>query len=756
MKKITFLIFSLLVSFSGFAQFPESFEGATFPPTGWASYIGENGLGTVENWGINTDVFNSGAQSAVVFYESGTGGINEDWLVTPAVTITAPNTSLSFFQRQAYTADYGTEYTIRVSTSSQTDISTFTTVNTQSESDITTTFSQKLVDLSAYTGQTIYIAFVMSQDDGDVWAIDDVDFQPSVEAPTCASNPTPADMATEVPIGAITLSWDAPTTGGAPTEYDLYAGDTADTVTNLVGTYTDTNTGTDLTINNFNTTIYWKIVPKNAGGEATGCPVWSFTTATPPGYCLNAPNGQWPTSTYVPETCDGLFVNEIAANCYAGEYSVVTVTAGQTYTFSSWNDTSIDFITISTDEGVTAAAYGTSPLTWVSTVDGDIRFYSHIDNQCGDEAVNRTRAIVCGLPSSDSPDYANLQWPPSATITQGGSVDVYGQVYEGGLTDVDPNIVGQAPGINVWIGISPEGSNTNPNTWTSWTPMSWNAAHVSNNDEYMAAIGATLTPGTYYYATRYSLNGGAYVYGGIDASNNGNFWDGTTYLSGVLTVQAPAAPANDACSTATAVTLPHDSTMNALGATNNDGFITACPAGMNDGVWYSFVGDGGDITVDVSEVTGAFDPELGVYTGACGALVCEGNADNGFEDEGETVVVTGSVVGTTYYVNVGNYSAFTDFPEGAFRIQITSSLGNNSFDNASFVAIPNPVKNFLNLSYVNNIDNVEVFNLLGQKVSSTKLNTTQGQIDMSNLTNGVYLVKVTSNNQVKAIKVIKE
>jgi hypothetical protein len=38
--------------------------------------------------------------------------------------------------------------------------------------------------------------------------------------------------------------------------------------------------------------------------------------------------------------------------------------------------------------------------------------------------------------------------------------------------------------------------------------------------------------GTYYYASRFKLNDLGYVYGGF----NGGFWDGTTNISGVLTV----------------------------------------------------------------------------------------------------------------------------------------------------------------------------------------------------------------------------
>ena len=43
-----------------------------------------------------------------------------------------------------------------------------------------------------------------------------------------------------------------------------------------------------------------------------------------------------------------------------------------------------------------------------------------------------------------------------------------------------------------------------------------------NNDEYQATMGSNLAPGTYYYASRWQLNGEAFKYGGY--SSGGGFW----------------------------------------------------------------------------------------------------------------------------------------------------------------------------------------------------------------------------------------
>ena len=66
------------------------------------------------------------------------------------------------------------------------------------------------------------------------------------------------------------------------------------------------------------------------------------------------------------------------------------------------------------------------------------------------------------------------------------------------------------------------------------------------------------------------------------------------------------------------------------------------------------------------------------------------------------------------------------------------------------------MKDFLNLSYTQDISDVAVFNLLGQQVLARKVNATESQIDMSSLSQGTYLVKVTVGDQVKTVKVMKQ
>jgi hypothetical protein len=290
-KKIT-LTLLLLTSFIALAQFPEDFStlsGTTFP-TGWTTFVGTNGLGTVENWKQNGT-----SEYAFCKWEGVTAGaVAEDWLVTPQFTVDATQHFLSFSNVVFNTQDYGSILTVRVSTASQTTHADFTIVDTQTETAIrngatTSFFTNHVVDLNSYIGQTIYVAFVWAQNDGDAIAIDNVDMVAGVNASlNIAETPTPADTATDVEVfggdanadgnadNSVSLSWAAPTGGETPTGYKIYVGTSAASL-GYAGTFTNTSvTWGDRVLS---TTYYWKVVPFNNNGYADNCPVWSFTTA---------------------------------------------------------------------------------------------------------------------------------------------------------------------------------------------------------------------------------------------------------------------------------------------------------------------------------------------------------------------------------------------------------------------------------------------------------------------------------------------
>lgn len=177
MKKIYFLALALTTSLT-FGQLTENFDGAAALPSGWTQYRGTNGEGTGYDWNVVADARAYSPGNCVYVRYEVVPTMAEDWLVTPLIDLTNyTGTNLTYWAGQQYTAAYGTVYTVRVSTTSQTDIASFTTVATYAEADFATTSpmsSQKTVDLSAYNGQQIYVAFVMEQNDGDNWFVDNV------------------------------------------------------------------------------------------------------------------------------------------------------------------------------------------------------------------------------------------------------------------------------------------------------------------------------------------------------------------------------------------------------------------------------------------------------------------------------------------------------------------------------------------------------------------------------------------------------
>ena len=169
------LCFSLSQFSTAQTLLSEGFEGAAFPPAGWTSFIGTNGLGTTNNW-IQATVPYTGDYAAANQYENVVGGIAEDWLVTSQIDLsTSSNTELLFYTTQSWTTNYGSTYEVKVSTNSQTTHADFVTVATYNETNFGTSYELKNVDLSAYDGMMVYIAFVHYNDDGDNWIIDDVE-----------------------------------------------------------------------------------------------------------------------------------------------------------------------------------------------------------------------------------------------------------------------------------------------------------------------------------------------------------------------------------------------------------------------------------------------------------------------------------------------------------------------------------------------------------------------------------------------------
>lgn len=227
----------------------------------------------------------------------------------------------------------------------------------------------------------------------------------------------------------------------------------------------------------------------------------------------------------------------------------------------------------------------------------------------------------------------------------------------------------------------------------------------------------------------------------------------------VTIIDTTSPPVNDACSGAlNAVTLPYSNVQVRGEATsNNAGFLSCGLSGMNDGVWYSFTGNGSNITVAVTNVQLGTYPQLDIYTGSCGVLSCFQSSDNASIGGGDSETITFlSTLGTNYFVNVGDTEGNFDAPEGNFKIDITTTaLANNQFEFSNLKVYPNPVNNILNVENAEKITKVSIINLLGQELLSKNFEDLKTQIDISGLQSGSYLVRINSENKEQLVKIVK-
>jgi Bacterial Ig-like domain/Secretion system C-terminal sorting domain/NHL repeat len=118
---------------------------------------------------------------------------------------------------------------------------------------------------------------------------------------------------------------------------------------------------------------------------------------------------------------------------------------------------------------------------------------------------------------------------------------------------------------------------------------------------------------------------------------------------------------------------------------------------------------------------------------------------------------------TDLYVVIPN-TAFTDMSGNAFAGLTTNTLWNFSTstvlgieDNIikGFALYPNPVKGVLNIRAQETLKTIQIFNLMGQQVFLKRLNSNKTTINLNQLPQGTYFIKITTDKTIKSVKLIK-
>ncbi|WP_346984643.1 T9SS type A sorting domain-containing protein [Chryseobacterium sp. POE27] len=253
---------------------------------------------------------------------------------------------------------------------------------------------------------------------------------------------------------------------------------------------------------------------------------------------------------------------------------------------------------------------------------------------------------------------------------------------------------------------------------------------------------SNLTPGETYLVRVYS-------YYGTGSNQSFDICVGTF----------PPPPANDDCAGAlVASVFPYTYVQNdSDGVTNNAGIIDVCDNEMNDGTWFTFVGDGDTFNITVTMPAGSnFDPQIGVYSGTCSALSCEDTVDSEGSGGTETLSIS-TLAGNTYYVNVGHYDGWDDMPEGAFTIDITKgTLGTSDVksEKKNIKVYPNPFTDVVNISDAANVKSVSVSDVSGRLLKV--IDNPGSSVNLGELKQGMYFLTLTmkdgSKQTVKTIK----
>jgi len=640
MKKITLFLVMLFLSFTGYAQFPENFEGTTVPNattgdwvlSGGTWKVFDNGIGLNQTWNVITGTNSCNGRAAYLNRENVTNGtFAEDWLVTPLTVPIIPNAQLRFITRQTLGIDYGSIYTIRVSTTSQTNAASFTTIRTWTETELNDNFNvceEKAVSLAAYAGQQIYIAFVMTNDDGDRWIIDDINVVEQCLDPTnlTASNAT---------LTSSTLGWTSP---GSATNWEVEV---------VPSAATPTGTGTVVSTNSYDAigltqgTCYDFYVrslcafgtPSAANSEWIG--PFNFCTVSLGETCA-API---PVSSFPYSTCD-------STSNYGDDYSGSPGASGcgTTSTYLNGDDVFYSF-TATTANSITISSLTNSNWSGLFVYSG----CANVGLSCvaGTTGGNGTTVpdSVTFFPTVGQTYYVVISTFATNAATQ--SVNYCLDIIENSCTNM----------TSTFALVSNCGSITDPDTF-------YVTANVTNMGTATSITGTTTPASTTEVLTAPGMmQFGPFPNNTPVTINLQNDQDSNCFRNSTTLMQTFCPAPNNLCADAIPLTCNSTIIGTTQGSTSAGAFTAFCGTGSNTsaGVWYSFVGNGDVVTFSLCG--SPFDTKIQVLTGTCGAFTCVAGNDNFCGTQSEVQITT--TAGTNYYIYV--FGA-TNTTQGGFNL----------------------------------------------------------------------------------------
>ena len=450
--------------------------------------------------------------------------------------------------------------------------------------------------------------------------------------------------------------------------------------------------GTNISLNglNANTTYYFWVRSNCGTSQSTWVFGNSFATVGTAAGCTSAVYGQYPAATFTP-ACFGN--NEvIATDAFAGEYSVVNVSANTQYTFTS--SVASDYITITNADASITYTAGITPLVWNSgSTGGEVRYYFHVNSACGANNGNRTRYVACQVTGS--------------CATPGG----------------------------LWASnVSTSGATIN---WAAASPLPGNGYQYYINTTGIAPTAATAPSGS-SSAPTVSLTG---------------LVDGTTFYfwvrSNCGTSQSSWSASGSFSTLPIAVTGCTDapyfqhplSTFTPSCSGSNQLIVNNAYAGE-----FSMVNISADkqytfsSSVSTDYITISNEDASVVYASGITPLVWQSGINEGV---------------LKYYLHT-NAACGYEMVNRSKYITCSTALGESEMVWENLKWHPNPVSDILYINHTQILDKIDVFTLLGQSLYNEFVGRSEAYIDFSGFADGIYLVRITSENQSKVLRLIKE
>ncbi len=339
---------------------------------------------------------------------------------------------------------------------------------------------------------------------------------------------------------------------------------------------------------------------------------------------------------------------------------------GQAYAKNEASSFNYDFATVINSEVFAGSSYG----AFEKALEKNLMGYRENIYFSSDKRADAWNTAAC----------AALSMPPATNDPCSGALPVTcGNTYTGttvgSTTEAIPAACGNTTSPSVWYSIVGTGGTITASLCgsaydTQISIFSGTCAAltcIGTNDDFcgtQSQISWAAAAGvTYYIRVMGYLN------------NAGNY---------TLAITCPPAVTNDPCSGAIATACGGTYTGTTVGATT-EAIPAACGNATSNSVWYSFVGNGNNITASLCG--SAFDTQISVFTGSCAALACVGTNDDfcGLQSQ----ISWSSAIGVTYYIRVMGYGAAS----GTFSLAITcaSAVANDGCGGAIPVSCGNTI-----------------------------------------------------------------